>query len=148
VKTFILALLGLVTVGTLVTNGAVLKQSDVAFMYEAGRSTFGEYGATVLAWGGKPTAKARAEAEGVTWFGSAGMVTEFSACHRRFPDRYEEGFQAYFAALPAEEWARLGLKGRRTLRCRNSPTSPPIKSSKSLNHRGSESNPAVNSPGR
>jgi len=89
-KKLILTLLGFVTAGTLVAHGAVLKQSDVVFMYQAGRSIFGEYGATVLAWGGKPTARSRAEAEGVTWFGSVGMVTEFAAYHRRFPDRYEE----------------------------------------------------------
>lgn len=72
-------------------HGAVLKQSDVVFMYQAGRATYEEYGATVLAWGGMPTDRARAEAKGVTWFGSVGMVTEFAAYHRRFPDRYEEG---------------------------------------------------------
>jgi hypothetical protein len=45
----------------------------------------------VLAWGGTPTPKSRAEAEGVRFFASVGMVTEFSAYHRRFFDRYEEG---------------------------------------------------------
>jgi hypothetical protein len=72
-------------------HAAVLRPSDVVFMYPAGRATYEEYGATVLAWGGTPTEKARAEAKGVAWFGSVGMVTEFAAYHRRFPDRYEEG---------------------------------------------------------
>jgi len=90
-KTLRFPLLGFVAASSLVAHGAVLKPSDVVFMYQAGRSTYGEYGATVLAWGGKPTEKARAEAKGVTWFGSVGMVTEFGAYHQRFPDRYEQG---------------------------------------------------------
>ncbi len=73
------------------TGGEVLRSSDVVFMYSGSAQTYREYGATVLAWGGKPTPKSLAEAEGVTWFGSVGMVTEFSAYHNRFPERFEEG---------------------------------------------------------
>ncbi len=69
----------------------VLKRSDVAFMYQADKETYRAYGATVLAWGGAPTPKALAEAEGVRWFGSVGMVTEFAAYYERFPDTYEQG---------------------------------------------------------
>ncbi len=76
---------------SLPSHAAVLKASDVVFMYEASADTYAAYGATVLAWGGKPNPKKLAEAKGVTWFGSVGMVTEFSAYHERFPDRYEEG---------------------------------------------------------
>jgi hypothetical protein len=71
--------------------GGELRHSDVVFMYQAGRSTYREYGATVLAWGGLPTNNAREEAVGVKWFGSVGMVTEFNAYHKRFPDTYAEG---------------------------------------------------------
>ncbi|MCC7374983.1 MAG: hypothetical protein IT581_10020 [Verrucomicrobiales bacterium] len=72
------------------SNGAVVQPSEVVFMYQGSRETYAAYGATVLAWGGKPNPKARAEAAGVRWFGSVGMVTEFSEFHRRFPGRYEE----------------------------------------------------------
>ncbi|HOW64576.1 MAG TPA: hypothetical protein P5186_09715 [Candidatus Paceibacterota bacterium] len=72
-------------------DGPVLKASDVVFMYAADRAVYQRYGATVLAWGPKPTPQRLAEAPGVLWFGSVGMVTEFSAYHRCYPDRYEEG---------------------------------------------------------
>ena len=70
-----------------------LKRSDVVFMYQADRQTYEEYGATVLAWGGKPTpqSKAEAEAAGVKYFGSVGMVTEFAQYYDRFPETYEQG---------------------------------------------------------
>lgn len=68
-----------------------LRASDVVFMYQADRATYTAYGATVLAWGGKPTPASRAEAPGVRMFASVGMVTEFGAYHRRFPERYQEG---------------------------------------------------------
>ena len=90
-KTPTLTLLASVIACGLPMPGAVLKPSDVVFMYQADRATYEAYGATVLAWGGQPTAKSRADAKGVTWFGSVGMVTEFAAYHQRFPDRYEEG---------------------------------------------------------
>jgi len=54
-----------------------LKRSDVVFMYQSDRQTYLDYGATVLAWGGKPTPKSREAAQGVKLFGSVGMVTEF-----------------------------------------------------------------------
>lgn len=60
-------------------------------MYSGSPKTYEEYGATVLAWGGKPTPQALAEAHGVKWFGSVGMVTEFNAYHARFPEKFEEG---------------------------------------------------------
>lgn len=67
-----------------------LSRSDVVFMYQADRPTYEAYGAGVLAWGGKPDAKALAEAKGVRWLGSVGMVTEFSRYHDRFPETYAE----------------------------------------------------------
>jgi hypothetical protein len=72
-------------------SAAVLQPSDVVFMYQADRATYAQYGATVLAWGGLPSPRSREEARDIRWFGSVGMVTEFAAYHRRFPDRYEEG---------------------------------------------------------
>lgn len=60
-------------------------------MYQAGRETYEAYGATVLAWGGTPTPESRRQARGVRTFASVGMVTEFAAYHRRFPDTYEAG---------------------------------------------------------
>ncbi|MBM3493667.1 MAG: hypothetical protein FJX72_05000 [Armatimonadetes bacterium] len=75
----------------LALGAPVLKRSDVAFMYQASRDTYRQYGATVLAWGGTPTPATLAEAEGVRWFGSVGMVTEFAAYFDRFPDTYKEG---------------------------------------------------------
>lgn len=69
----------------------VLKRSDVVFMYQAGRQTYEDYGATVLAWGGKPTAKSLEEAKGLKFFGSVGMVTEFGRYYERFPQDYELG---------------------------------------------------------
>lgn len=69
----------------------VLKRSDVVFMYQASRQTYQDYGATALAWGGKPTPKTREEAQGLKFFGSVGMVTEFSRYYERFPQTYEQG---------------------------------------------------------
>lgn len=82
--------------------GGVLQQSDVVFMYEASRSTYAEYGATVLAWGGKPNPQKLAAAAGVRWFGSVGMVTEFGAYHERFPDTYEQGLCRDIDGKPAK----------------------------------------------
>ncbi|MCX6362154.1 MAG: hypothetical protein NT029_20355 [Armatimonadetes bacterium] len=70
--------------------GPALSRSDVVFMYQADRQTYADYGATVLAWGGKPDARALAEAKGVRWLGSVGMVTEFNRYHDRFPETYAE----------------------------------------------------------
>ncbi len=71
--------------------GAVVERSDVVFMYQASRATYEAYNATVVAWGGTPNARSREEARGLKFFGSVGMVTEFAAYHRRFPDTYEQG---------------------------------------------------------
>ena len=68
----------------------LLKRSDVIFMYQATRQTYQEYGATALAWGGKPTPQSLAEAQGITFFGSVGMVTEFARYYERFPQTYEQ----------------------------------------------------------
>ncbi|MHC1768127.1 MAG: hypothetical protein AB9869_28290 [Verrucomicrobiia bacterium] len=73
------------------SHGAVLKRSDVVFMYQADRSVYEAYGATVLAWGGRPTPRSLEQAKGVKFFGSVGMVTEFSRYYERFPDEYEKG---------------------------------------------------------
>jgi len=69
----------------------VLAPSDVLFMYHASRDVYRAYGATALAWGGKPTPEERKEAEGARWFGSVGMVTEFSKYYERDPATYEQG---------------------------------------------------------
>ncbi len=69
----------------------ILRQSDVVFMYQSDRATYAEYGATVVAWGGRPTRASRTEAEGLKFLGSVGMVTEFSRYYERFPDSYENG---------------------------------------------------------
>ena len=72
-------------------HGAVLKQSDVVFMYQVKPEIYAAYGATVLAWGGKPTPTSLADANGVKFFGSVGMVTEFARYYERFPQTYEAG---------------------------------------------------------
>ena len=72
-------------------DAAVLERSDVVFMYQSDAKTYAEYGATVLAWGGKPTPKSLEQAAGVKFFGSVGLVTEFSRYHERFPQTYEQG---------------------------------------------------------
>ncbi len=71
----------------------VLKRSDVVFMYQADVATYQQYNATVLAWGGKPTAQSKAAAQqaGVKFLGSVGMVTEFARYYERFPETYDEG---------------------------------------------------------
>lgn len=76
---------------TLAGEVRALKQSDVVFMYQSDRQTYADYGATVLAWGGKPTPKSREAAQGVKMFSSVGMVTEFGRYYDRFPDTYEQG---------------------------------------------------------
>lgn len=68
-----------------------LRRSDVVFMYEADPQTYRAYGATAVAWGGKPTPESLRNAEGLRFFGSVGMVTEFARYHDRFPDTYEQG---------------------------------------------------------
>jgi hypothetical protein len=60
-------------------------------MYQADRATYAEYGATILAWGGRPTEESLQAARGVTFFGSVGMVTEFARYHERFPESWEAG---------------------------------------------------------
>ena len=69
----------------------VMNRSDVVFMYEAGRQTYEDYGATLLAWGGKPTPSSLEQARGLKFFGSVGMVTEFGRYYERFPQTYEQG---------------------------------------------------------
>jgi hypothetical protein len=69
----------------------VLKRSDVVFMYQAPKEIYEAYGATVLAWGGTPKAKSLEQAAGLKYFGSVGMVTEFSRYFERFPDSYDSG---------------------------------------------------------
>lgn len=70
---------------------AVLRHSDVVFMYQADARTYAEYGATVLAWGGKPTPQSLGQARGVKVFGSVGMVTEFAGYCKRYPETYVRG---------------------------------------------------------
>jgi hypothetical protein len=69
----------------------VLKRSDVVFMYQSDRQTYSDYGATVLAWGGQPSAPSLQAAGAVKFFGSVGMVTEFNRYYERFPQSYEQG---------------------------------------------------------
>lgn len=69
----------------------VLQRSDVVFMYQAPREIYRDYGATVLAWGGTPRPESLQAAEGMKFFGSVGMVTEFSRYYDRFPETYEQG---------------------------------------------------------
>src|SRR5437868_7064340 len=71
---------------TFQVQAAVLNHSDVVFMYEADRKVYQEYGATMLAWGGKPTPKSLEQAQGMKFFGSVGMVTEFARYYERFPE--------------------------------------------------------------
>ena len=83
----------IIALSSLAAAEPALQRSDVVFMYQAGRQTYEEYGATVLAWGGKPTQPSKAEADeaGVRFFGSVGMVTEFGRYYERFPQTYEQG---------------------------------------------------------
>ena len=69
----------------------VLRHSDVVSMYQADAKIYQEYGVTVLAWGGKPTPNSLESSQGVRFFGSVGMVTEFSRYYERFPGTYEQG---------------------------------------------------------
>lgn len=81
------------TLGCSVVFGAepILKKSDVVFMYQASKGVYQDYGATVLAWGGTPNAKALEQAAGLKYFGSVGMVTEFARYYERFPGAYPRG---------------------------------------------------------
>lgn len=83
----------LVAVSSVTAAEPALRRSDVVFMYQTDRQTYEDYGATVLAWGGKPTpqSKAEAQAAGVRFYGSVGMVTEFARYYERFPQTYEQG---------------------------------------------------------
>ena len=92
-KAFAISALGFLAVLPLSSPAQipVLKRSDVVFMYQSGRQTYQDYGATALAWGGKPTPKSREEATSLKFFGSVGMVTEFNRYYERFPQTYEQG---------------------------------------------------------
>lgn len=70
---------------------AVLRRSDVVFMYEASAEAYAACGATVLAWGGEPTPASLKAAAGVAWHGSVGMVTEFARYYDRFPKTWQAG---------------------------------------------------------
>ncbi len=59
-------------------------------MYEAGKEIYTEYGATILAWGGKPRPASIEANQGLKVFSSVGMVTEFSRFLDHFPDTYEQ----------------------------------------------------------
>lgn len=91
ILSFLAASLLLAPAPTVLAQIPVLKRSDVVFMYQSGRQTYQDYGATALAWGGKPTPASREDAAGLKFFGSVGMVTEFGRYHERFPDTYEQG---------------------------------------------------------
>lgn len=78
----------------------VLKPSDVTFMYQAPRSVYEAYGATVLAWGGTPTPESLKTAAGIRFFGSVGMVTEFARYYERFPTNYEQGLCRDLEGIP------------------------------------------------
>ncbi len=69
----------------------VLKRSDVVFMTQADRQAYEDYGATAVAWGGKPTPQSLEQARGLKFFGSVGMVTEFGRYYERFPQSYGQG---------------------------------------------------------
>lgn len=69
----------------------VLRPSDVVFMYQAPREIYEGYGATLLAWGETPTPASLRQAAGIKFFGSVGMVTEFSRYYDRNPTTYEAG---------------------------------------------------------
>jgi hypothetical protein len=71
-------------------HAPMIKHSDVAFMGQAGRKVYTEYGGTVIAWGGTPDPESLKEADGLKWFGSVGMVTEFGQYYERFPQTWEE----------------------------------------------------------
>jgi hypothetical protein len=71
-------------------QGAALRHSDVVFMYQADPGVYARYGATVLAWGAKPTARSLEQNKGLRVFGSVGMVTEFARYYERFPDTYQQ----------------------------------------------------------
>ena len=73
------------------STAAVLARSDVVFMYQAEPEVYRGYGATALAWGGKPSPESLRDAAGLKFFGSVGMVTEFSRYYERFPQSYEQG---------------------------------------------------------
>lgn len=89
----ICGLAALLLAGAALGEEAVLKHSDVVFMYAAPAELYRTYGATVLAWGGTPSKEGLAQAAeaGVTYFGSVGMVTEFARYYERFPETYEAG---------------------------------------------------------
>ncbi len=68
------------------------KQSAAAYLFA--RRLHEELGVPIGiiegAWGGKPTPKSLEAARGVSFFGSVGMVTEFSRYYERFPETYEQ----------------------------------------------------------
>lgn len=70
----------------------VMRRSDVVLMGAADRQAYRDYGAAIVAWGGKPTPEALRQAEGVRYYASVGMVTEFGQYATRFPKNYQEGF--------------------------------------------------------
>ena len=69
----------------------VLEHSDVVSMYPADADTYAAYGIDVLAWGGKPTTEGLRAIGSGRFFGSVGMVTEFSRYYEFAGDRWEEG---------------------------------------------------------
>ncbi len=87
------AMIGLLctALGSVQAEQPLLNCSDVVMMNEANHTTYANYGATVIAWGGKPTRDSLREAQGLKFFGSVGMVTEFAGYYERFPQTYEQG---------------------------------------------------------
>lgn len=85
------AFLTAVTISGYGAETSPLKRSDVVFMYQAPREIYEGYGATVMAWGGTPTPETLATTKGMLFFGSVGMVTEFSRYYEFEPATYEAG---------------------------------------------------------
>ena len=73
------------------SQAAVLKQSDVVFMYRSGSKNLCRVRRHCPGLGGKPTPESTAQNRGIRVFGSVGMVTEFNRYYERFPQSYEEG---------------------------------------------------------
>ena len=69
----------------------VLDHADVVTMYQGEAATYAAYGIDVIAWGGTPTPEALEAAGERRFFGSVGMVTEWTRYHQFAGDRWEEG---------------------------------------------------------
>ncbi len=85
----------------------VLKHADVVTMYQGEADTYAAYGIDVIAWGGTPTPASLEAAGDRLYFGSVGMVTEWTRYHAFAGEQWRDGIAEDIDGNPIQPpWLR------------------------------------------